>query len=131
MYLQNSVKEVLTDFESALWAAVADVMPQVKHHGCCFHWKQTVLRMVRIHFNFDKKPIELIFNRYIFRLKILALGLFTCKKEARFAKQLSFFYAFLCYQKKKLPGYFSTSERLHPWKLRASKDFSHTLIGRG
>ena len=41
------LKEVMSDFEAALWSAVSEVFPTARHRGCCFHWKQAVLRMVR------------------------------------------------------------------------------------
>lgn len=45
--LEVKLKEILSDFEPALWSAVADILPEVCHYGCCFHWKQAVLRMVK------------------------------------------------------------------------------------
>jgi hypothetical protein len=40
------VKEVVTDFESAVWSAVPEVLPDVSLHGCSFHWGQAVWRKV-------------------------------------------------------------------------------------
>ena len=41
------LKEVLIDFESALWGAVAAVFPGISIKGCCFHWKQAVWRKIQ------------------------------------------------------------------------------------
>jgi len=41
-----AVKTVVTDFEKALWQAVANVM-DVRHRGCAFHWLQTVRRRMK------------------------------------------------------------------------------------
>ena len=49
------VKSIMSDFEAAVWSAVAEVFPGVKHTGCCFHWKQAVLRTVRAIFKYLKK----------------------------------------------------------------------------
>jgi len=40
------VEQVVTDFERALWKAVASVMAWVGHRGCGFHWGQAVWRKI-------------------------------------------------------------------------------------
>ena len=33
-----AVRQVTLDFERAVWAALRDVIPHVRLHGCVFHW---------------------------------------------------------------------------------------------
>jgi transposase-like protein len=41
-----SVKYVMSDFETAIWSAVSECFPAVKHVGCNFHWTQAVMKKV-------------------------------------------------------------------------------------
>ena len=41
------VREVMVDFEEALWRTVADILPDVTIKGCAFHWAQAVYRKVQ------------------------------------------------------------------------------------
>jgi len=41
------VRCAVMDFESALWRALADVLPGVKRRGCTFHWTQAVWRKIQ------------------------------------------------------------------------------------
>ena len=43
----SSVKEVVVDFESAMWRALAEVLPAARVQGCSFHWTQAVWRKVQ------------------------------------------------------------------------------------
>lgn len=77
------VKSVMTDFEAAIWSAVADVFPGVKHSGCCFHWKQAVLRMVGVYNKFAcllARKNNYFYN--IFQTKKLGLGADYLKKKS-------------------------------------------------
>ena len=38
------VRQIVSDFESALWKSVATVMAGVTQRGCSFHWAQAVWR---------------------------------------------------------------------------------------
>jgi len=40
-------KTIVSDYESALWRAVRECFPGVKHLGCYLHWSQAVLRHLR------------------------------------------------------------------------------------
>lgn len=42
-----AVKQITLDFEKATWAALREVYPNVKLHGCVFHWTQALWRKVR------------------------------------------------------------------------------------
>jgi len=42
-----SVCQVVSDFESAIWRAVEEALPGVKHRGCSFHWGQAVWRHIQ------------------------------------------------------------------------------------
>ena len=46
LLIMVSVKMVVMDFESALWAAVKTRLPHVEVMGCAFHWTQAVWRKV-------------------------------------------------------------------------------------
>ena len=37
-----AVKQIPLDFEKATWAALREVYPNVKLHGCVFHWTQAL-----------------------------------------------------------------------------------------
>ena len=41
-----AVRQVTLDFERAVWAALRDVIPHAKLHGCVFHWTQALWREV-------------------------------------------------------------------------------------
>ena len=41
-----AVRQVTLDFERAVWAALRDVIPHAKLHGCVFHWTQALWRKV-------------------------------------------------------------------------------------
>ena len=43
----SRVRCAVMDFESALWRALADVLPGVKRRGCTFHWTQAVWRKIQ------------------------------------------------------------------------------------
>lgn len=43
----NSVRQIVSDFEAALWRAVKNVLPGVTHRGCAFHWGQAVFRHIQ------------------------------------------------------------------------------------
>lgn len=45
---QPQVKEVVLDFERAVWSALKTCLPQARVHGCAFHWAQAVYRKVSI-----------------------------------------------------------------------------------
>ncbi|XP_068717492.1 uncharacterized protein [Montipora capricornis] len=42
-----AVRQVTLDFERAVWAALRDVIPHAKLHGCVFHWTQALWRKVQ------------------------------------------------------------------------------------
>jgi hypothetical protein len=43
-----SVKEIMSDFESALWRSTRHVLGvNVRHFGCAFHWSQAVWRKIQ------------------------------------------------------------------------------------
>lgn len=42
-----AVKQITLDFEQATWAALREVFPDAKLHGCVFHWTQALWRKVR------------------------------------------------------------------------------------
>jgi len=42
-----AVKRITSDFERALWQAIAKVFPRTKHRGCTFHWTQAVYRKIQ------------------------------------------------------------------------------------
>lgn len=42
-----AVRRITSDFERALWRAIANVFPQTKHRGCTFHWTQAVYRKIQ------------------------------------------------------------------------------------
>lgn len=42
-----AVKEIVSDFEAAIFKAIRKCFPGVNHFGCSFHWKQAVLRKAR------------------------------------------------------------------------------------
>ncbi len=44
------IKEIITDFEAAVWKAVKTLFPEVQHFGCLFHWKQAVMKKVCVEF---------------------------------------------------------------------------------
>ena len=44
------IKEIITDFEAAVWKAVKTLFPEVQHFGCLFHWKQAVMKKVCLEF---------------------------------------------------------------------------------
>ena len=54
-----AVKEVMSDFEPAVWAAMRECFPRVKQVGCSFHWAQAVFKTVKklglINVNGEKK----------------------------------------------------------------------------
>ena len=41
-----AVQQVTLDFERAVWAALRDVIPHARLHGCVFHWTQALWRKV-------------------------------------------------------------------------------------
>ena len=41
------VKEVVTDYERAIWRGMEDVFPKVKVLGCAFHWTQAIFRNMK------------------------------------------------------------------------------------
>ena len=41
------VKDVVLDFEQAVWAVLKEVLPNVKVTGCAFHWTQALWRKVQ------------------------------------------------------------------------------------
>jgi len=45
--LSVRVNTVVSDFEKALWRAVMEMLPQVNHRGCLFHWSQAIMRKMR------------------------------------------------------------------------------------
>jgi len=51
-----SLREVISDFEAALWRSVRVLGEQIQHRGCVFHWTQAVWRkmqrFVKIHYYF-------------------------------------------------------------------------------
>ncbi|KAL9955296.1 hypothetical protein ACROYT_G036599 [Oculina patagonica] len=42
-----AVKQITLDFEQATWAALREVFPDAKLHGCVFHWTQALWRKVQ------------------------------------------------------------------------------------
>ena len=40
------MKQVLLDFEKAVWLAMRSVLPNVQLKGCAFHWTQALWRKV-------------------------------------------------------------------------------------
>ena len=42
-----AVEEIMSDFEPAVWSAVRECFPDVKHVGCMFHWSQAVVKTVK------------------------------------------------------------------------------------
>ena len=42
-----AVKELVLDFEAAVWLAARDILPQIQLRGCSFHWAQAVWRKVQ------------------------------------------------------------------------------------
>ena len=41
------VEEFMSDFEPAVWSAVSECFPDVRHIGCTFHWSQAIIKTVR------------------------------------------------------------------------------------
>ena len=43
----SSVREILSDYEAALWRSVHVLGVRIQHRGCVFHWTQDVLRNIQ------------------------------------------------------------------------------------
>ena len=41
------MKQIVLDFEAAVWHAVHEVLPRVTVFGCAFHWSQAVWQKVQ------------------------------------------------------------------------------------
>lgn len=41
------VKEVVFDFEKAMWRSCEDVLPHVSLHECLLHWKQAIWKRIQ------------------------------------------------------------------------------------
>jgi len=79
-----NVRCVTSDFERALWQAVASVFPGVEHHGCTFHWTQAVYRKIQA----LGLAVEYRENRSVYRLcrKLMSLPLVPqCEIPALFS----------------------------------------------
>lgn len=54
-----AAREIISDFEPAVWKAVRTCFPGVRHLGCTFHWAQAVVktckRLQLFRFNGEKK----------------------------------------------------------------------------
>jgi MULE transposase domain len=42
-----SVREIMSDFEAALWRSVRVLGVRIQHRGCVFHWTQAVWRKIQ------------------------------------------------------------------------------------
>lgn len=49
--IQPAVTEAILDFEKAAWAGLRACRPNLRIHGCWFHWAQAVYRKVCIFIN--------------------------------------------------------------------------------
>lgn len=47
LFGEFAVEEIMSDFEPAVWSAVRECFPGVKHVGCTFHWSQAVIKTVK------------------------------------------------------------------------------------
>lgn len=41
------VKEMVFDFEKAMWRSCEDIFPHASLHGCLFHWKQAIWKRIQ------------------------------------------------------------------------------------
>ena len=83
---KTKVKEVVTDFERAIWRAMEDVFPKVKIFGCAFHWTQAIFR------NMKKIGLGKLFNRSVgfkkYLRRVMSLHLLPAKKIPKIFKEL-------------------------------------------
>lgn len=82
----DNIKEVVSDYERAIWRGVEDVFPSARMYGCAFHWTQAVFR------NFKKIGLVHLYSKTgemksIFK-KVLALHLLPYEKIPKTFKSL-------------------------------------------
>lgn len=80
------VKEVVSDFERAIWRGIQDVFPNVKIFGCAFHWTQAIFR------NMKQIGLGMLYNRSSefknFMRQIMSMHLLPAKKIPKIFKKL-------------------------------------------
>ncbi|XP_033104055.1 uncharacterized protein LOC117106742 [Anneissia japonica] len=58
----TNVQKVVTDFESSIWQALRDVLPDVQVTGCLFHYTQTIRQLLSLP-NLPVEHVNEVFQR--------------------------------------------------------------------